>query len=573
MPPVPSSSVLRTFVAVTAIAAWMTTFASLQAVAQTAAGGFSGFATSTMLHADALRTDESRLADVEVSFSGASIDSDGYASAIRNEMGRTVSPAARDKRSAARGAALEAGLNVAGDDDNQLIVAGKAETAMPGGEPSVRELGPVNGAPLAWASLLSGRADARYTGENQCVLGEDASRGTSGIADVMLLETGETLEDGRLGAPLLALDAPNPERVVVGSVSRTRFVAQTDKAGKALGTNAGLMSETRLTMLPVTLFKNTDNETTIEVLGEWVLRVVATGVTGGAWVHFGPADTTPETPVLRVIRSGEVQTILRAQDILGDAGAQVVIPGVGEIAVGEDARAIGGEFASAPTVRSDGTAAAAAADVVRIRLLSDNGVADVRLGHMEASVAVPAGGVACALPVAKTPNPGTVPVGSPFTTDIVITNPYDCDLQDIAAIDEIAVTGDARYRVDNVSDAGTYSGNDATGSVAWNALGTIDPGKSRQLSVAFTATAGPGTINDTVVVTGTCGVGDSTGTTTVQVTVTGTATVSVDVSGTRVLGVRTELPATGVPAGVLALTGVSMLGAGALLRRFTLRGR
>lgn len=569
MPPIPPSSMIRKMIAITAVAALLAAFASTQAVAQTASGSFSGHATSVMVHADAVRTEGSRLADVEVSFSGASIDSDGYSKAVRNEVGRTVSPAAGDKRSAARGAALEVGLNVADDADNQVIIAGKAETAAPGAEESISELGPLKAAPLAWASLLSGRANALYAG-NQCVLGEDASRGTSGIADVQLLETGETLEDGSLGSPLLALDAPNPDRVVVGSVSRTRFVAQTNKAGAVLGRNAGLMSETRLTVLPVTFFKGTANETTIEVLGEWVLRAVATGMSGGAWVHFGPGDASPETPVLRVIRGGEVQNILRVQDVLGDAGRQIVIPGLGEIAVGEDARAIGGEFASEPGVKGDGTAASAAADIVRVRLLSDSGVADVRIGHLEAAVTVPSGGIACAIPVTKTPNPTTVPVNSPFTTDIVITNPYDCDLQDVEATDEIATANAARYRVDNVSDAGAYTGSGSSGSIAWDALGTIDAGKKKQISAAFTATAGPGTITDTVLVTGTCGVGDSTGTTTVQVTVTGTATVSVPVSA--VLGVRNELPATGVPAGLIALTGATMLGAGTLLRRFTLRG-
>lgn len=569
MPPAPMREMILRGVAVTALAALLLVTIGMQASAQTG-GAFWAHATSTAVHADALRTDDGRLLDVEVSFSGASINSAGYSSAVRNEVGRIVSPASGRARSAARGAALEAGLNVGNDADNQLIVAGKAESSAPGGEESVKQIGPLKAAPLAWASLLTGRANALYAG-NQCVLGDDASRGASSVLDLQVLETGETAEDGRLGGPLLALDANNPERAVVNSLSRTRFVAQTDKAGKPLGTNTGLMSETRLTIQPVTFFTGSANEVTIEVLGEWVLRAVATGLPGGAWVHYGPADASPETPVLRVIRGGEVQNILTLQDVLGDAGRQIVIPGLGEIAVGEDARAIGGEFASKPGVAANGTSASAAADVVRVRLLTDSGVADVRLGHMEAAAAVPAGGIACSIPVTKTPNPATVNVGQPFVTDITITNPYECDLQNVSATDDIATQQSARYRVNSTTDAGVYSGGDASGVIDWGALGTIDAGKSKKISAGFTATDGPGRIIDTVSVIGTCGVGTATGTTTVQVQVTGTATATVPV-GSRVLGVRNELPATGVPIGLLALSGATMVGAGALLRRYTIRG-
>lgn len=569
MPPAPMREMILRGVAVTALAALLLVTIGMQASAQTG-GTFQAHATSTAVHADAFRTDDGRLLDVEVSFSGASINSAGYASALRNEVGRIVSPASGRARSAARGAALEAGLNVGNDADNQLIVAGKAESFAPGGEESVKEIGPLKAAPLAWASLLTGRANALYAG-NQCVLGDDASRGASSVLDLQVLETGETAEDGRLGSPLLALDANDPRRAVVSSVSRTRFVAQTDSASKPLGTNTGLMSETRLTIAPVTFFEGSEREVTIEVLGEWVLRAVATGAPGGAWVHYGPADASPETPVLRVIRSGEVQNILTLQDVLGDAGRQIVIPGLGEIAVGEDARAIGGEFGSKPAVSGNGTRASAAADVVRIRLLTDSGVADVRLGHMEAAAAVPAGGIACSIPVTKTPNPASVSVGNPFVTDITITNPYECDLQNVAATDEITTEGAARYRVNSTTDAGVYSGGDASGVIDWGSLGTIDAGKSKKISAGFTATDGPGRIVDTVSVTGTCGVDTATGTATVQVQVTGTATATVPV-GSRVLGVRSELPATGVPIGLLALSGATMVGAGALLRRYTIRG-
>lgn len=570
MPPASFREIVLKTAAVTTVAAMLVAVAGSTASAQTA-GNYSAHATGTVVHADALRGDDGRALDAEVSFSGASLDSDGYGQALRNEVGRIVSPASGSARSAARGAALEAGLNVANDADNQLIVAGKAEASAPGGEDEVvEEFGPLEGAPLAYASLLTGRANAMYLG-NQCVLGGDASRGSAAVADLQLLETGETNEDGSLGSPLLALGAQDPQRATVGSISRTRFVAQTNASGSPLGDNVGLMSETRMTILPLTFFGGTESAVTIEVLGEWVLRAVATGLGGGAWVHYGPADASPETPVLRIIRGDETDVLL-LQDILGDAGRQIVVPGLGEIVIGEDARAIGGDYASEPQVAGDGTSASAAVDVVRIRLMTESGVSDLRVGHMEAAAAVPAGGITCSIPVTKDAIPDTVPVGDPFVTDITITNPYECDLQDVSATDDISTNGSARYRVNSTTDGGVYSGDDATGVIDWGALGVIDAGKSKKISAGFTATAGPGEIIDTVVVTGTCGVGDASGTTTVQVAVTGTATATVPVTGTRVLGVRDELPATGVPAGLMVLSGATMVGAGVMLRRFAIRG-
>src|SRR5207302_186780 len=121
----------------------------------------------------------------------------------------------------------------------------------------------------------------------------------------------------------------------------------------------GLLSETRQTIAPVTFFAGTERQFTIEVLGEWVLRGVADGAKGS--LFYGPADKSPETPVLRIIDGhGKVMTQLTLQQFLGDKGLNVNIPGVAEIAIGEAPRAVDGAAASSPT--QTGTMVLGAAD-------------------------------------------------------------------------------------------------------------------------------------------------------------------------------------------------------------------
>src|SRR5439155_3258860 len=106
---------------------------------------------------------------------------------------------------------------------------------------------------------------------------------------------------------------------------------------------------------------------------------------------------------------------------------------------------------SQPEEAADGTRAAAAVDVVRITIL-DQPVAgsartvDLRIGHMEVTAAVPAGGVACRLPVHKSDDPTFVDPGGTFAWTISIPSRPDaldgmtCDLVDITASDAPCAT-------------------------------------------------------------------------------------------------------------------------------------
>ena len=381
---------------------------------------FNAYATGTAVHVSGLTQGSvadggTRVLNADVAFSGATTDSSGLADSQSNEMGVQVQPADQGKNSYGRGSGLEigGGVDVPGA-VNQAILASKAEAAAPPStDLKTQEAGPVPGAPLAYASLLRGQAKATYD-PSTCPASGDLSYGLGYAANAQLLSQNQQANaDDTLQQPVVAADAPNPDRAVSQTISRNYLEPQIDENGNTVGQANGLVGEVRETIAPVTLFKGTPNEFTVEVLGEWVLQAHATGVPGIGYVHYGPADASPSTPVVRVIQNGKVVGQATTQDIAGDQG-QVIDLGDGngtslaKIKIGENPRAIGGNADSNPSIAADGTSVAAAVDVVDVQLLNVAGVgqgADVRIGHMETSATVPAGGIECGqvgIPVHKT---------------------------------------------------------------------------------------------------------------------------------------------------------------------------
>jgi hypothetical protein len=381
-----------------------------------------------------------------------------------------------------------------------VILAGEATASSPPvAKPVTKTVGPVPAGPLAWASLLTGTASANAD-RSFCALGDDLSNGTANAADVQLLDTGTSTPAG-LASPVLSADAPTPDRAVSNSTSRTLFVAQRDEKGKLQGPDMGVLSEVRETIAPVTFFKGTPNQFTIEVLGEWVLQTVATGIGGGSYVHYGPVNATPSTPILRVVQASGTQT-LTFQDVFGNAGQAITIPGIAEIVIGEAPRAINGATGSKPTTSNDGTNTSAAVDVVRVRSLpgAPADLADVRLGHMEASATVPNDGVSCPVPITKTPSATSVPNGGTFTTKITVNNPFKCTLQGVAVTDDVSANGGATFTVS--SSDGSFSGSDTQGTITFPTF-DLKPGAKKDLTAAFTAGGSSGEIVDTAKATAT----------------------------------------------------------------------
>jgi hypothetical protein len=208
-----------------------------------------------------------------------------------------------------------------------------------------------------------------------------------------------------------------------------------------------------------------------------------------------------------LIDADGVEDLITFQELLGDDGLVIEIPDVAEVAIGEPARAIGGAAGSRPLESADGTRAAAAVDVVRVRALPGAPVelSDLRVGHMEVSSQVPAGGVSCSIPVTKTPSPSSVEVGETFTVTFDVTNPYECTLRDVRLTDEITTEGDARFEVTGTDpNASQLPSGSAlrSGTIMWNNIGNIAPGQTRTVTARITARGGAGMILDKATASG-----------------------------------------------------------------------
>lgn len=461
------------------------------------APGIKGYATGQVLHVDALSASGVDIAQAAEAWTGSVVDSTGVKQIV-NEVDNIVFPAAANKKTAARGSGLELGLGVDQATENQLQLQ-IAKASAPPNQHVVEEIPPggLPASPLAYASLLRGEAEANWGPDaTTCVFGRDLASGIGYAADLQLLETGETNQDGSLGAPLLAVDADpdDPDRSVAFSQSHNFLAVQQDAQGKPLGLKFGLVSEVRMTIAPVTI----GDAVTLEFLGEWVLRTMAGGVPGSAHVHFGPGEVSPSTPVLRIIQDNEVTDIIRLQDILTDTGLPTIeIPGVAEIRIGQPPHAIGNQDAP-PAVAGNGTSASAAIDIVSVEL-ADGDLADLRFGHMEVATQVPAGGIDCGVPVSKTASPKGTTVGGAFTVSIKVDNPFGCDMTNVKLVDKITTEGSAKFQVLSTTPQANSvpaGSNLDSGTITWDNIGPIPKGGSKTVKVTLRAQGGGGIIRD-----------------------------------------------------------------------------
>lgn len=463
--------------------------------AQQAAGQFPGlpgtghaaYSAGATIHVDALQSGGNRLANTDVAFSGATFSSAPLSGTLSNEMSRVVSPQLGAGAGFGRGSGLELGIAQTASGDPQITLADKAEALSPPSTDLIsHEVGPVDVDPLIAARLLRGQAQSRAAAA--CTTGVDLSYGQGLASNIGLVQTGS--------GPLLATVQENPERGVSQSTSRTFLVPQ---SGSTPGPIAkfGLASEVRQTIAPVAL----GDALSLEFLGEWVLRATADGKSGS--VHYGPGDVSPATPVVRILNGSDMTEVL-LQDILGPTGFQLIIPGVAEISIGEDPRAIGGNVDSQPTETA--TAASAAVDVVRVKLLDggETRVADLRIGHMEVATAVPAGGIECGIGLLKKVDRDTVKVGEDFVWTVTVTNPNDCVLTSVKVVDTISTTDGVLY---SIVSSTPQASSTTEKSLTWNDVGPIQPGATKDLLINMKVSPDSkgGRFTDDAVATGVCG--------------------------------------------------------------------
>ncbi|MDX6274451.1 MAG: hypothetical protein QOJ92_1661 [Frankiales bacterium] len=514
-------------------------------------------ATGTVAHLGGVIAAPNQLVTVEDAYSGATVGPAGLGTAYVNEMNALVQPKLPGtgdldgNKSYGRGSGAEVGLQQALPTlENQLKLQRVAVSA-PASKSKQDEVLSLPANPVIDASVLRGKAEANWNPDGTCILGKPISFGEGYAADTVVVP----------GATPVASSDP-----LAADFSRsiTQLVPQTSKTGQNLGTALGLLAENRQVIAPVTLFPGTANQLQITVAGQWVLQAVAGGVPGSAFVRYAPEGfSDPSTPVVTVtLGTGATKMTIASvtlQDILGNTGLTIPIPGVATIRIGVPPHKIG-DFAKAAVVSPDGTSAAAAVDVVSVTNVVA-GLADLRIGHMEATARVPAGGVSCALPVAKTVDKDPVGAGETFTYTITVTNPYDCILTKVHVVDEVTATKGVIWTVIS-ADPTAYKLTDSL--VEWNDVGPIAAHSSKDLKILIRvdASTAAGKFTDHAAATALCGSGTANGQTDVIVPLQGETTVTVP----TVTADHPPLAHTGTSP-VLPFAGLTLVGLGLALAR------
>ena len=464
---------------------------------------FSGYSSGTAVSVNALQLGTTQVANVQQATASAVVNSKGLNPPPSvNEMGQTVLPPAEAAKNAyGRGAGAEVGLltNVPDpNNQNQLILSGLAQAdAPPPTGPVVKTVGPVVLDPVVRAALLTGVAQATYD-PNFCPIGVPFSYGRGEAAGAQVLTSP--------GPPASGLvDTSQAGKDVSQSRSFTYLVPNGD------GT-FGMASETHMTVAPITIgaVGGLPAPVTLELVGEFVLRTVATGKPGGASVTFAPAGSpSPTDPLVKLNGT----TVLTTQQLLGGGGLNVPVAPLLTLQIGVPPRPIGATTGAA-VAATDGTSASGAVDLVRLSVLSVPGLTggDIRVAHAEGAVSAPAGGIKCTVPVSKTADPDPVTVGNDVTIHINIpadvnqfSTLFGCDLIGIKVTDTEAVaSGNPSFTLVSADNGGTISGNTVTFGNAGN-YHPGDPPRVLNVVLHIPAGSGAGVLKDTAQVSAVLG--------------------------------------------------------------------
>jgi hypothetical protein len=508
----------------TRLAAALTALATLAAVAGVASApagaqtpseqAFGGYGSGAVQSANVLQLGETQALNVQAAAAGQSTNSQGLpAGGLNNELGYIVQPPGiSDFNSFGRGTGLELGvLTQPTVDPNQILLAGLAQAAAPPTSTDVKQIGPIALGGVAFANLLRGRAGAIWN-DDFCAIGRPFSFGEGEAAGLQLV--GTPTATGELLAPLIGAALP-PTSTDPRNANRTRSVTYLRPNGD--GTFA-VVSETRQTIAPVALL---GGAVTLELLGEWALRAIATGKPNGSFVEYAPVGAGPTTPVL-ILTVGGSPIPITTQQLFGPGGLNLAsllgpLAAVLNITVGTPARALGGT--GTPALAANGTSASAASDVITISVLTIPGVitgADIRIGHMEAAAVAPEGGVICNVPVAKVGTPDPVTAGQNFTVEIIIPSDpalfeelFGCDLIGIRVVDVHEIeSGNPSYNITGASNGGVIVREGNTTTITWENIGdyTIgDPPIVLTVSGNIPSNSSAGVLKDTATVTATLG--------------------------------------------------------------------
>jgi hypothetical protein len=467
---------------------------------------FAAYGSGAAVITNALQLGSTSIANAEAAFSGGAVNSQGLTTAITNELGINVAAPTAGKNALGRGTGLEAGLattNPQPNTLNQVLVSGLATATAPPPSVDQKEIA-LNVDPVAFASVLRGTAAANYD-PAFCPVGKPLTFGQGYASNLQLLNTGGAVSPttGFAGSVLGTSTTANNPRAASQSRTVTYVVPNGD------GT-FGVVSETRQTVAPIQLLSTVAGTgLLVEVAGEFGLRVTATGKPGGATATNLGNPVLTVSPIVAGITGPPILGPVTLNQIVGAPGLNVDLSPLLLVSAGAPPRNLNGAVTSAPLLdTAGGTSAQAAEDFVRLGLLAGlpglTGV-DLRLGHMEASVNVPAGGLRCDIPVSKVASVDPVTVGQDFNYTISIPSDaaqfsalFNCDLVNITATDTVETqSGNPRIQLISASNGGVISGN----KVTFPNLGTYTLG---QAPITLTITAriptnsGAGVLRDTV---------------------------------------------------------------------------
>lgn len=530
---------------------------------------FSGFGSGTVIGLNALGLGSNIVANVQAAHSSGAVASQGLNSPGVDELGQNINPARAGKDAYGKGAGVEVGLlqgSIQQVDTNNLILKQLAQADAPPPSSDVEEI-PLDLTPLLRATTAHGDAAATYNA-NQCVIGRPITNGRGFVENLQVLTSASDPNTATIATS-------NPSDKTSESRTVTYLLPNGD------GT-FGMVSETRLHVAPISVGVISGAlpvSIGIQVLGPLTIRYIATGKPGGARIEY------PGTPTLRVTLGSTTLLDLSLQQLLGTNGLNVPLGALGTITAGTPPHPIGGSTTAAAPVDPNGTFASGAVDALRISLLQGLGLnlADLRVGHMEGGVQVPAGGIKCNIPVNKAASPDPVKVGD--TTTVTITIPSDaalfqqlfgCELQNIGVTDTVTSDGPT-FTLSNPSNGGVINGNGDV--VTWSNLGNYrigDPPIQITVQISIPGNSPAGTLTDVADVSAT--LGNCQGNASDGTDITGTAVTGGKVTGRFVLngpevtraGV---LAATGGDQRLLLVGGVFLIAALAVRRRMRKPGR
>lgn len=315
---------------------------------------------------------------VAVSSSFVAFSDEGRSSDLEDEFGDSFGPTASG-RVVSEASAAEAPSERESDAASAAAPSSSEHESTTGGTLDVGN--------VAEATALSQEAHARWQG-SVCESGDLPLGESSGV--VTAARIGET-DIGHDSVPLLSTTRLDAGRRELSSRSDISVVRR--------GSSALLRTETRQQFAPVLFTAGTNDPSddfVVELLGEWVLVVEADGTEGGARVTHYIERADPSSPAIR-ITSNDQRLVLSVQEVFtAQSSRSYPVHPAFEVTIGRPRRP--GDDSSSPLRAHDGTEAMAAVDAVRIKSRESafGKPLDVRIGHMEASVRIPAGGFRCA---------------------------------------------------------------------------------------------------------------------------------------------------------------------------------